>query len=70
MPVRSLQCSQLGEVIKGTVEAGSVVEEVSGERLDLARVVVLLAPVRVQRDLGMVECLQLLSKKPKIPLEL
>ena len=69
VPVRSRQCRQLGEVIKGIVEAGSVVEELWGVMLDPARVAVLLAPVGVQRDPGMAVCLQLPSRKPRIPLE-
>ena len=63
----SLLCSQLGEVIRGIEEAELVAEEVLGERQGLVRAVVLLALVRVLRDPGEVEYLQLLSRRLRIP---
>ena len=43
---------------QGNRQAELVVEEVLGERLDLARVAVLLAPVRVLQGLDGVKCLR------------
>ena len=62
-----LQCNQQEEVFREIEEAWLVAEEMWGERLGLARVAVLLAPVIVLQDLGVVECSRLLSKKPRTP---